>query len=440
MNQRPLCAIFAAAALLQAPLSSAQDLYADQACIGFDCVNPETFGFDTIRLKENNLRIKFDDTSNTASFANFDWQITANDSANGGANKFSIDDITSGRVPFTIEGGAPSHSIFADDGGRIGFGTSTPVVELHVVDGDTPTLRLQQDASSGFTAQTWDVGSNETNFFVRDATNGSRLPLRIRPGAPTNAISIDADGDVGMGIQTATASLHVQRSDGSAKLLVKDTNATAALRQLLVIENNGDPAFLLTDTSSGNQTEFRLLGTDDTFSINHVGTGGAEFRLTRAGRVIIGPGGASNMILNETGTMTLAGTLIQNSDVNAKRAIEPVAGEMVLAKLSELPVSTWEYKADSVGVRHLGPMAQDFHEAFGLGEDPTKIAPGDMAGVALVGLQTLAREQDRQLTELRREASEKDQRIVELLQSQTALQSQIHALAERLQALEATAR
>ncbi|MGB0221608.1 MAG: hypothetical protein ACPGJF_19905, partial [Sinimarinibacterium flocculans] len=222
MNQRPLCAIFAAAALLQAPLSSAQDLYGDNACIGFDCVNPETFGFDTIRLKENNLRIKFDDTSNTASFANFDWQITANDSANGGANKFSIDDITSGRVPFTIEGGAPSHSIFADDGGRIGFGTSTPVVELHVVDGDTPTLRLQQDASSGFTAQTWDVAGNETNFFVRDATNGSRLPLRIRPGAPTNAISIDADGDVGMGIQTATASLHVQRSDGSAKLLVKD--------------------------------------------------------------------------------------------------------------------------------------------------------------------------------------------------------------------------
>ena len=117
-----------------------------------------------------------------------------------------------------------------------------------------------------------------------------------------------------------------------------------------------------------------------------------------------------------------------------------MAGEQVLAKLSELPVSTWEYKADSAGVRHLGPMAQDFHEAFGLGEDPTKIAPGDMAGVALVGLQTLAREQDRQLTELRREASEKDQRIVELLQSQTALQSQIHALAERLQALEATAR
>src|SRR5205085_5224679 len=54
------------------------------ACIGLDCVNNESFGFDTIRLKENNTRIKFDDTSTGAGFPNHDWQLTANDSANGG--------------------------------------------------------------------------------------------------------------------------------------------------------------------------------------------------------------------------------------------------------------------------------------------------------------------------------------------------------------------
>ncbi len=79
-------------------------------CVGFDCVNGESFGFDTVRLKENNLRIKFQDTSSSASFPSNDWQITFNDSANGGANKFSIDDIDGGRTPFTIEAGAPSHS------------------------------------------------------------------------------------------------------------------------------------------------------------------------------------------------------------------------------------------------------------------------------------------------------------------------------------------
>lgn len=179
-------------------------------CAGFDCVNGESFGFDTLRLKENNLRIKFQDTSTSASFPTRDWQITANDSSNGGANKFSIDDIDGGRTPFTIEAGAPSHSLYVDDAGRIGLGTSTPVVEMHVKDGDTPTLRLEQDGSSGFGPQTWDVASNETNFFIRDATNGSKLPFRIRPGAPQSSLDIKADGGLqfiryGDGNETGTA-------------------------------------------------------------------------------------------------------------------------------------------------------------------------------------------------------------------------------------------
>jgi len=57
------------------------------ACVGFDCVNGESFGFDTIRLKENNLRIKFEDTSISASFPSNDWQLTANDTTNGGAKE-----------------------------------------------------------------------------------------------------------------------------------------------------------------------------------------------------------------------------------------------------------------------------------------------------------------------------------------------------------------
>ena len=162
------------ATLARADFVINDDLIVDgSACIGFDCVNGESFGFDTIRLKENNLRIKFDDTSVAASFPRNDWQITANDSANGGQSKFSIDDITGSRTPFTIEAGARSHSLYVDDGGRMGLRTSTPSVELHTIDGDTPTLRLQQDGSSGFAPQTWDVAGNETNFFIRDVTNGS---------------------------------------------------------------------------------------------------------------------------------------------------------------------------------------------------------------------------------------------------------------------------
>ncbi len=139
------------------------DLIVDgSACVGQDCANGESFGFDTLRLKENNLRIKFDDTSSSSSFPNNDWQLTANDSANGGANKFSIDDITHGKTPFTVGANAPSNALYLEGStGDVGLGTATPVVELHVVDGDSPTLRLEQDGSSGFTPQTWDVAGNE---------------------------------------------------------------------------------------------------------------------------------------------------------------------------------------------------------------------------------------------------------------------------------------
>ncbi len=244
------------------------DLIVDgSACIGQDCVNGESFGFDTVRLKENNLRIKFQDTSNSASFPTNDWQITANDSSNGGANKFSIDDIDGGRTPFTLEAGAPSHSLYVDDGGRIGFGTSTPVVELHVKDGDTPTLRLEQDGSSGFTPQTWDVAGNEANFFVRDATNGSKLVLKLKPNSPTSSIFVEGtSGDVGMQEESPDAALHVKRTSGGFQSMLKLENTSGGVA--LEFEHTGTDTwdlrnaggyFAINLVGSANNDDFRIL-------------------------------------------------------------------------------------------------------------------------------------------------------------------------------------
>lgn len=227
---------------------------------GFDAVNGENFGFDTIRLKENNLRVSFIDTSSSSSFPTTDWQIRINDSGNGGGNYFAIEDLDAGRTPFLIEATAPTNSLYVDDAGRIGIGTASPVVETHVVDGDSPTLRLEQDGSSGFTPQTWDVASNETNFFIRDATNGSTLPFRIRPGAPSSSIYIDTDGDIGLGTASPSARLDVVGDlevNGSinaiadtASITVTDTSATVATRAALTLSNNGPVQSILKDTSN----------------------------------------------------------------------------------------------------------------------------------------------------------------------------------------------
>jgi hypothetical protein len=168
-------------------------------CVGLDCVVDEAFGFDTIRLKENNTRIKFDDTSVSAGFPANDWQLTANDSASGGASKFSIEDVTGAKIPLTVTAGAPTDSLFISSSGKVGFRTATPVLDLHARTSDTPAIRLEQTNAGGFTAQTWDIGANEANFFVRDVTGGSRLPFRIRPLAPTSSIDISAAGHVGIG-------------------------------------------------------------------------------------------------------------------------------------------------------------------------------------------------------------------------------------------------
>ncbi len=255
------------------------DLIVDGSiCAGLDCVNGESFGFDTLRLKENNLRIKFQDTSTSASFPSNDWQITANESSNGGANKFSVDDIDGGRTPFTLEAGAPSHSLYVDDGGRIGLGTSTPVVEVHVKDGDTPTVRLEQDGSSGFTPQTWDLAGNETNFFVRDATNGSLLPFRIRPSAPSNSIYVDTNGNVGLGTSSPADDLQIS-DDGPSR--VRLTNTTLGVEWIIGSNSNGDiiisdigdsdTEFLL--TQAGDLTVFGTITCEGGTQSSDVGTG-----------------------------------------------------------------------------------------------------------------------------------------------------------------------
>src|SRR6266852_7312855 len=150
----------AANALKPAPLDvvTADDaIIQGSLCVGLDCVNNESFGFDTIRLKENNTRIRFDDTSTAAGFPSNDWQLTANDSASGGASKFSIEDITGSKVPFTITAGAATNSIFVDSTGRLGLRTSTPVLDVHINTSNSPAHRLEQNSSGGFTAQTWDI-------------------------------------------------------------------------------------------------------------------------------------------------------------------------------------------------------------------------------------------------------------------------------------------
>jgi hypothetical protein len=227
------------------------------ACIGLDCVNGESFSFDTIRLKENNTRISFNDTS-VGSFPSNDWTIRANSSASGGASFLAFVDRgttengdETGTIVFEVDAGAPANSLKVSSSGKVGIRTATPALDVHVAASDTPAHRFEQTSAGGFTAQTWDVAGNEANFFVRDVTGGSRLPFRIRPGAPTSSIDISASGNVGVGTASPAVKLHVLSTGNANTELGRFVDADLA--------TNGIVGFV-TFGKSANTAEAGVLG------------------------------------------------------------------------------------------------------------------------------------------------------------------------------------
>jgi len=77
------------------------------------------------------------------------------------------------------------------------------------------------------------------------------------------------------------------------------------------------------------------------------------------------------------------------SDRNLKTEFAAIDPAEVLRRVVALPLSTWRYRKDEPQVRHLGPMAQDFHAAFGLWDSDTMIFPLDASGVSMAAIQGL---------------------------------------------------
>jgi len=113
------------------------------------------------------------------------------------------------------------------------------------------------------------------------------------------------------------------------------------------------------------------------------------------------------------------------SDRGSKTGFEPVRPREILDKVAALPVTFWQYKHDP-GRRYIGPMAQDFHAAFGLGADDKTIGTLDSDGVMYAAIQGLIEElgyRDKAIEELRIKCADVDE-----------LRSELRALREQVQA------
>jgi endosialidase-like protein len=142
--------------------------------------------------------------------------------------------------------------------------------------------------------------------------------------------------------------------------------------------------------------------------------------------VFMGTGFVGQHIATSTGAfLSTGGVWVNSSDRNRKTQVRAIDPHTILAAVISLPISTWQYVDEASNVRHLGPMAQDFRAAFGLGMDETAISTVDADGVALAAIQGLHRvmqEKDAQINAQARELVEvrgRLARIEALLLSQT---------------------
>ncbi|MGB1197744.1 MAG: tail fiber domain-containing protein [Thalassotalea sp.] len=334
----------------------------DSICVGMDCVNGENFGFDTLRLKENNLRIRAVDTSTSASFPTVDWQLTFNEAANGGINKFSVDDLDAATTPLTIEASAPNHSLYIKSNGYLGLGTSTPIVNLHLKSGNTPTLRLEQDGSSGFTSQAWDVAGNEANFFVRDATNGSKLPFRIRPGAPTDSLFVAADGDIGFGTTAPSAKVHAIKSGAAFS---SSLNTTGIFQNNSASSDTARVSIISGDAAKG-QLAFGTAAEelDGRIRFDHITNTMGLFTEKSYEALRIHNGSDGNLISSPqtTAVLTTAGVWQDASSRELKKDIKPLTASEALNTLEALDPVTYIYKADPTSDLNVGFIAEDVPE------------------------------------------------------------------------------
>lgn len=170
------------------------------------------------------------------------------------------------------------------------------------------------------------------------------------------------------------------------------------------------------------------LNTDSNHGLGYYGVGRLYGGLNIDGPVLYGwSGGAlgtigtgTNWTLRwySTGNAAFRGSLTAtafnpSSDRNLKENFAPVDPTDVLDKVTRLPVSQWNFKQDS-SARHLGPMAQDFHAAFGLGSDDRHIATVDSDGVALAAIQGLNAKVEAENRALKQELAELKRVVAEL--------------------------
>lgn len=238
-------------------------------------------------------------------------------------------------------------------------------------------------------ADEWDdafIGSSSFAFGTGTRASGSGA---LAAGGLARASGNDA---VALGVSAIASGLAATAlgdstvSSGHSSVAI-GSNSTAA----------GDYSVALGFLANTQNSAIGSFAFSDTSSLTPLTVSGAnQFRVRAAG----GSTFYSNAAMNAGVSLAAGGGSWTNlSDVHRKQHFRDLDGEHVLAALRAMPIREWSYRSQDDAVRHVGPTAQDFRAAFGLGADPLGIDTVDADGIALAGVQAL----EARTAELRRE-------------------------------------
>lgn len=220
------------------------------------------------------------------------------------------------------------------------------------------------------------------------------MALVLAPMSASAQGTLFVEGDnVGIGTPTPINSLHIVRTVAGAGTLLR-------------LENNGPSRATFNNTTAPSSWSFGHEN-NDRFTISRDGSGTQEFGIDPNGDVFV-----------------------KGIQVHSSRAVKtdvvPVSGVEILQKVASLPIAEWRYRRDDEEVRHIGPMAEDFHALFPVGgSEGSYISLTDSAGVALAAIQGLyeeLREKDMRIAEMEEKLNARDANLAELLARVAALE------------------
>ncbi|HWD18527.1 MAG TPA: tail fiber domain-containing protein [Verrucomicrobiae bacterium] len=277
----------------------------------------------------------------------------------------------------------------------------------------TATLAGSATSAGSFTGLLGgDVTGSQGNTTIASVGGQSAAAVAGAVVTVNNATSADDGGaivsrDGGGSFSAGTVSAAAVNASGAVSAGSFSTSGTISAGSIGSVGN----VLVGTGLSTSSLEIGNSLATGSTPNLDfHFGVGSAQdynVRLENGanGQLVIYAIGASTPLAKFNGTgLTVNGTFVSASDRTIKTNFQAVAQQEALQKIAALPITTWEF-TNAPGTRHLGPMAQDFKAAFGLGDDDKHISMTDEVGAALAaiqGLQAELKDRDAKIADLER--------------------------------------